>query len=444
MRTSTEAAGWGPSMEGLPDAVLADVFSRLPFDERRQVVPCVCKRWNALSCNEHSIWRTCFLSGRELSRCGSSKVDWRQVVNWFVRRSRAVEALHIFKVDFRTAQMPALLPMLMALLCHSLKFVKLTMCQFSCGALDGLLCLCWLRQLRVQLTRSLPTWEPVGQLSCLQSLEVLDVGFSTWPKEKESRLETGSMLVNFPQRLTELRLTSWGCVSAVVPPDAFHCWGHLELIDLSGTEVQMVPESGAHLSSLGTLSINNEQILPSFTMLTSLRTVAIENPTSVAMLATMTWLESLCLHCMEATDVELQGLSGLSALASLLLGCCELHSVPEPVVGLSTLTELSLWGNSISTLPPGCYLSSLTSLDLTKNDFTAVPGVLAHSTGLVRLDLSENGLLQLGDDAVDLLLGLSCLESLSLGGNSMAWSQESARSLVRLAQEKSNRLAILM
>eukprot|EP00803_Ostreobium_quekettii_P000328 evm.model.scf_1109.1 EVM.evm.TU.scf_1109.1 scf_1109:4418-7816(-) len=442
------ATGVGERTDGgvgrLPGAVLAEIFSMLPFDERRHVIPRVCKHWDAVSRSSPQVWRSCTLNGRDLVKGGPTKVDWRHVLSWFVDRSTGVELLQIWRVDFRATHMPALLPMLLALLCKSLESVHLGLCHFGCDAWDGLLCLRGLKQLKIQLSRSLPSWKPVARLSSLKNLEILDVGFNTWPKGNESRIAGEPMVIDFPQRLIELRLASWGCVSAVLPPDAFENWGDVELIDLSGTELQSLPPSASTLTSLCTLSINSDRILESFTMLTSLKTVAIERPTSVELLSGMTWIESLCLHCMKACEVELQGLSGLFALTSLLLGSCGLRSVPDVVAGLSTLKELSLWGNSISSLPRGQYLTALKMLHLTKNDFVEMPDVLAEATELVRLDMRDNNFLKISDRAVDLVLGMRQLEALTWGGDDMVWSQGSARNMIRLAEEKSDRLSILM
>ena len=70
---------------------------------------------------------------------------------------------------------------------------------------------------------------------------------------------------------------------------------------------------------------------------------------------------------------------------------CHLEAVPPPLLGLSSLTRLSLSANALEDLPPGPYLGpQLRELQLATNGLRRVPPALASATNLRSLDLSFN------------------------------------------------------
>ena len=65
--------------------------------------------------------------------------------------------------------------------------------------------------------------------------------------------------------------------------------------------------------------------------------------------------------------------------------------MPPPLLGLSTLTRLSLAANALEDLPAGPYLGpELRELQLATNGLRLVPPALASATNLRSLDLSFN------------------------------------------------------
>lgn len=83
--------------------------------------------------------------------------------------------------------------------------------------------------------------------------------------------------------------------------------------------------------------------------------------------------------------------SGLDALTELALEGFDVHSVPVPVRQLPALQRLTIsTAETISGLPPGPYLSSLTALSLPRQDCRAgLPAFITVATGLRRLNVGQ-------------------------------------------------------
>ena len=87
--------------------------------------------------------------------------------------------------------------------------------------------------------------------------------------------------------------------------------------------------------------------------------------------------------------------------------------------GLTSLRKLRLWGNSLTTLPPGLFrdLGALEELRLDGNSLTALPESLFRGlSALQRLDLNGNSLTSLPEGV---FRGLSALKTLRLDENSL-------------------------
>ena len=111
----------------------------------------------------------------------------------------------------------------------------------------------------------------------------------------------------------------------------------------------------------------------------------------------------------------------LAALIGLSLDSNSLTTLPVGVFDeLTALTQLDLDGNSLSTLPAGVFdeLTALTFLDLHSNELASLPaGVFDELTALTTLWLNSNDLTTLPDDVFE---ELTALTQLALFGNSGA------------------------
>lgn len=108
----------------------------------------------------------------------------------------------------------------------------------------------------------------------------------------------------------------------------------------------------------------------------------------------------------------------LFALRQLSLAKNFLEVLPPPVLLLTNLTFLSLWGNRLEDLPPGGYLSRLQHLNLAANRLTHLPAAALSACGagtLQKLGLASNPITQLCEGDARVLGRLASLQVLGLG-----------------------------
>ncbi|MGW4498986.1 Imm1 family immunity protein [Micromonospora sp. NPDC004336] len=106
-----------------------------------------------------------------------------------------------------------------------------------------------------------------------------------------------------------------------------------------------------------------------------------------------------------------------SGASSLDLSGRSLHTLPESLAGLTTLTRLILVGNQLSTLPEWLGdLTGLTELGLGGNRLAALPESLGNLRALTWLGLSGNRLSVLPES----LRGLTALTWLDLADNQLS------------------------
>lgn len=98
------------------------------------------------------------------------------------------------------------------------------------------------------------------------------------------------------------------------------------------------------------------------------------------------------------------GISRLAVVRTLAIDYCELQAVPTCVQALTTLESLSLEGNRIADLPAGQYLMGIHHLSLAANDLRVVPEGLLTASNLRLVSLARNPLLEVTQDAADVLL----------------------------------------
>ncbi|CAD7696817.1 unnamed protein product [Ostreobium quekettii] len=403
-------------VEAIPDAVLADIFELLPFEERRDTVPLVCKWWSRLTVSEPHIWKHCRWDGQERREDDdnsgemSGTIDWPRVVEWFIARAEGVQTLQVSNFEFRFSPEVPTFSVLLALLCPSLRELRLVRCKMGRDSWMGLLCLQGLRRLDLLLNDRLMSWRSISHLSRLTNLDALHIEYVNRTFEYESDIP-GPITVPFAQKLTTLRLKNFGDLKAIVPSWCFEKWRGMEMLDLCGTEVMSLTESISVLTNLAELHVWTQSKLPTeISRLTNLRMLSTRDTPSLGALCGMSRLRELEFNLNRAFESveDLQVMSGLAMLTSLKFKWPGGY-FPQELTGLSALRYLDLSDDSLSDLPSGPYLDNLTELDLSWNGFSQVPGVLWRASNLVRLSLAYNDELELGELAVDAILEMEDL-----------------------------------
>ena len=120
-------------------------------------------------------------------------------------------------------------------------------------------------------------------------------------------------------------------------------------------------------------------------------------------------------HCANVTDAHLADITGPLNLSNKGITALAAGDFD----GLTALTQLQLFGNSLSTLPDSVFdeLTALGGLHLGGNDLSTLPDrVFDELTALTTLKLNDNSLTSLPADVFD---ELTELEDLALDGNSL-------------------------
>jgi internalin A len=184
-------------------------------------------------------------------------------------------------------------------------------------------------------------------------------------------------------------------------------------LDLSGLDLETVPERLGEMTSLRELYLYNNQL------------------TSVPeRLGELTALQRLRLDNNQLTSVP-ERLGELTALRELWLNDNQLTSVPEWLGGLTALQELRLSVNQLTSVPGRLgKLTALQLLDLSVNQLTSVPESLGQLTALQILDLSVNQLTSVPES----LGQLTALEVLWLNNNQLMSVPDSLGQLTKLTE----------
>ncbi|CAD7701191.1 unnamed protein product [Ostreobium quekettii] len=364
--------------EAIPAAVLTGAFALLPFAERKDSIPLVCKRWNRLTKMQPEIWKSCGWDGQELAEGGDAEVDWLRAVDWFLDRSVAVESLMASKVDFSSGTDAPAHSVLFALLGASLHELKLMDCRMDnnfCLSRAGLLGLHSLRHLEIRLSHGRIRWNSVSRLSRLANLEVLCIGCAGSVHDSGS-----SVSINFPQRLRRLEISGLGKVQAVFPPEVFQSWQRLEKLDLWGTGVRPFPESASTMSKLSELRVwieprKGEDPWVGLLGLHGLKHLELQLHDGLPVWRELRQLSQLRSLEMLHVDFEIQNavweddcsapavISFPHRLRSLRLRCFgKINAAlsPQAFQNWQRLETLDLWGTEVQSLPVS--VSSLTNL----------------------------------------------------------------------------------
>ncbi|PIK40028.1 hypothetical protein BSL78_23132 [Apostichopus japonicus] len=188
-----------------------------------------------------------------------------------------------------------------------------------------------------------------------------------------------------------------------VPVELFLLTPNLEKLFLARNVITSIPDDAfVGLNSLQDLSLN-------YNNMTNV------NQRTLNGLGGLTKLELGNLGLVIEVDI-FAVLPNLSELSLTLLGQVVIDSL-APSVANTDVTKLNLHDNFLVSIPASMsHISTITSLDLSQNAITHVPE-RAFSSSLKEIDLSNNNLDSLHQDAFD---GLSQLETLKLCYNELA------------------------
>ncbi|WP_043998975.1 leucine-rich repeat protein, partial [Microcystis aeruginosa] len=156
-------------------------------------------------------------------------------------------------------------------------------------------------------------------------------------------------------------------------PEALAHLTSLQSLHLSNNQISEIPEALAHLTSLQSLDLSINQIR--------------EIPEA---LAHLTSLQSLDLSYNQIREIP-EALAHLTSLKSLSLSYNQIREIPEALAHLTSLQGLFLNNNQIREIPEAlAHLTSLQYLYLSYNQIREIPEALAHLVNLKRLVLENN------------------------------------------------------
>ncbi|KAJ7951594.1 Disease resistance protein (TIR-NBS-LRR class) family [Quillaja saponaria] len=281
----------------------------------------------------------------------------------------------------------------------------------------------------------------------LSSLEVLDLrrclSLEMFPKIECSMKNLDSLVLDGCESLESLtssihmltaltNISLDGCSKLEKLPEIFEGMITLRSLKLKATAVKELPLSISHLLGLKTLNLDmctNLEFLPD--------------------ISALKYLEILSLSCCEKF-LKLPCLAGLSSLVEInLSACCNLLQIPEDIGCLSSLSNLSLKGSKIVSVPASIKnLPQLHHLDLTDctmlKFLPELPLFLQYlyATNCISLEkvssskselLSHNATGDMGNNFVQLFDFTDCLEL----------DQESRNNIVEDAQIRIQHMAKL-
>ncbi|BFZ13419.1 hypothetical protein BsWGS_16458 [Bradybaena similaris] len=250
---------------------------------------------------------------------------------------------------------------------------------------------------------SLPT--VLQKLTTLKELMIDDTTIQVWD---------AAILKHISSTLESLALTN---VSLSAWPSWISDFHLLRTIDLSQNSIKTIPDDAFRfikdsLENLRLVGIGLTQIPQAFSTLPNLLSLELSqnNITDLSEIQRITkfpfakWLSHLILNSVGLTSIEnfsrFESLSTISLnfnrisdvpvgslpkfLRSLYITDNSLSSVPKDVAGMPNLFWLYLSGNLITTIEPNAFPSSLTLVDLVRNNLTIITNTTF--TNLVQLD----------------------------------------------------------
>jgi internalin A len=210
---------------------------------------------------------------------------------------------------------------------------------------------------------------------------------------------------------------------------------NLQTLNLSSTQISVIPDSIAQLVNLQTLFLNNNQIsvIPdSIAQLVNLQTLVLSSnqisviPDSIAQLSN---LQSLFLQDNQISVIP-DSIAQLVNLQTLYLSGNQISVIPDSIAQLVNLQMLSLSINQISVIPDSiAQLVNLQTLGLSENQISVIPDSIAQLVNLQYLDLDSNHEISVIPNSIAQLVNL---QTLGLGENQISVIPDSIAQLVNL------------
>ncbi len=174
-------------------------------------------------------------------------------------------------------------------------------------------------------------------------------------------------------------------------PDAIGNLVNLQRLDLSGNQIQVIPNAIGNLVNLQelNLSVNQIKVIPN----------AIGNLVN---------LQRLCLRLNQIQAIP-DVIGNLVNLQELALSCNEIKVIPDVIGNLVNLQGLYLWENQIQVIPDAIEkLVNLKKLHLAQNQIQVIPNAIGNLVNLRELALHDNQI-QVIPDAIEKLGSLEFL-----------------------------------
>ncbi|KAL3135740.1 hypothetical protein ABBQ38_006209 [Trebouxia sp. C0009 RCD-2024] len=435
--TSGEAVVF--NVNKLSRELLIRVFGWLPFHQRHETIPLVCRKWAELTSVPCPLWEhPCIdlqLYVDNHSRGTSIDqqeviVRWANVLQWFSVRASWVHSIEIrnFSEDFAAQHdcPSGGLASLFGTLWDYLENLYISNCApvMRPDDLVHLACFSKLVRLNIDSLRGPVEARQLNHLGRLTNLQELRILFAGHGLEQ-------NLLGGFPNHLTalrklrELELTSVGPGAFISLPESISNWVELRDLQLYRCGFEKVPENISALSKLDTLlmegfstpGLGSIELPDHMSRLTSLRRLILSGwcysslPRVVGRLSQIQELD-FSFNPLPSLPSDFQCWHNLEVLK---LNCCELQKLPEAVRSCSKLIQLDVAANDdLDAIPTGAYLANLRDLDLSRCDFHRIPSSLAGAINLERLDMSYNTCMEVDAEGRLLLLNLPALKQINI------------------------------
>ena len=232
--------------------------------------------------------------------------------------------------------------------------------------------------------------------------EVLDLGglgLSEVPMEVTELPWLKWLFLGPDREAKERSIKNWKCNTLTnLPPRLFLALPKLELLDLSGNELFVIPPEIGTLTALQSLDVGQNRLTvlpPEIGALSVLHSLDVGQNQLTALpreIGHLTALETLILNGNQRLALPPE-IGTLVALQQLNLSSNQLYKFPPEIAGLSTLQSLDLGENLMRAIPPEIgALTALRKLDLRYNNLTELPPEMGALAELKKLSLSGNRL----------------------------------------------------
>ncbi|GKT34536.1 hypothetical protein ADUPG1_007875 [Aduncisulcus paluster] len=196
---------------------------------------------------------------------------------------------------------------------------------------------------------------------------------------------------------------------------------YLEELSISNCEQLVDLTSIDTIPNLSKLDVSNSQNIADISILGSLKNLSELSISQISDISNLPSLITSLSNSLRYLDVSqnsldsncIDSLNNLSLIETLFLKSCDLSSIPNICSLSNTLQELDLSDNTISNLNGLSCLTNLSILNFSNNDITSISN-LEFFSSLIQLDISHNSI-----NSLYPLLSLSSLQLLDISYNNI-------------------------